>query len=65
MGESCGWKSGKKTLMDYMLITKRMIGRVKDVQVFRGEAAGIMPDHFLVEAKVIVAKKWGNRVELN
>ena len=51
----------ERALMDYVLIAKRMIGRVKDVHVFRGVAAG-MSDHFLVEAKVIVAKEWGNRV---
>ena len=44
--------------MDYLLITKRMVGRLKDVHVFRGVAAG-MSDHFLVEAEV-VAKEWGN-----
>ena len=33
-----------------------MVGRLKDVHVFRGVAAG-MSDHFLVEAK-----EWGNRV---
>ncbi|KAK7068695.1 hypothetical protein SK128_024051 [Halocaridina rubra] len=38
-----------------------MIGRVKDVHAFRGVAAG-MSDHFLVEAKVVVANEWGNRV---
>ena len=38
-----------------VLITKRMVGRLKDVQVFRGVAAG-MSDHFSVEAKVVVAK---------
>ena len=35
--------------------------RLKDVHVFRGVAAG-MSDHFLVEAKVVVVKEWGNRV---
>ena len=39
-----------------MLITKRMVGRMKDVHVFRGVAAS-MSDHILVEAK-----EWGNRV---
>ena len=48
-------------LMDYVLITKRVVGRLKDVHVFRGVAAG-MSDHFLVEAEVVVAKAWGNRV---
>ena len=36
-----------------------MVGRLKDVHVFRGVAAG-MSDHFLVEAKVVVVKEWGN-----
>ena len=47
--------------MDYVLITKRMVGILKDVHMFRGVAAGTS-DHFLVEAKVVVAKEWGNRV---
>ena len=47
--------------MDYVLTAKRMIGRVKDVHVFRGVTAGIS-DHFLVEANVVVAKEWGSRV---
>ena len=45
----------KRALMDYVLITKRMVGRLKDVHVFRGVADG-MSDHILVEAKVVVAK---------
>ena len=48
----------ERALMDYVLI-KRMIGRLKDVHVFRGVAAG-MSDHFLVEAEVVVAKELGN-----
>ena len=51
----------ERALMDYVLITKRMVGRLKDVHVFRGVDAG-MSDHFLIEAKVVVAKEWGNRV---
>ena len=43
------------------MITKRMVGRLKDVHVFRGVAAS-MSDHFLVEEEVVVAKEWGNRV---
>ena len=47
----------ERTLMDYVLITKRMVvGRLKDVHVFRGVATG-MSDHFLVEAEVVVAKE--------
>ena len=51
----------ERALMDYVLITKRMVGRLKGVHVFRGVAAGMF-DHFLVEAEVVVAKEWGNRV---
>ena len=51
----------ERALMDYVLITKRMIGRVKDVHVFRGVAGGIS-DHFLVETKMIVAKEWRTRI---
>ena len=51
----------ERALMDYVLITKRMVGRLKDVLVFRGVAAG-MSDHILIEAKVVVAKERGNRV---
>ena len=51
----------ERALMDNVLITKRMVGRLKDVHVFRGVAAS-MSDHFLVEAKVVVEKDWGNRV---
>ena len=50
----------ERALMDYVLITKRMVGRLKDVHVFRGVAAG-MSDHFLVEAEEVVAKEWGDR----
>ena len=39
----------ERALMDYVLITKRMVGGLKDVHVFRGVAAG-MSDHVLVEA---------------
>ena len=46
----------ERALMDYVLIARRVIGRLKDVHVFRGMAAG-MSDHFLVEAKLIVAKE--------
>ena len=50
----------EKALMDYVLIERRMVGRLKDVHVYRGEAAG-MSDHFLVEARVLVAKEWCSR----
>ena len=41
----------ERALMDYLLI-KRMVGRLKDVHMLRGVAAGMF-DHFLVEAKVV------------
>ena len=53
----------EKALMDYILIIQRMTGRVKDVHVFRGVAAG-MSDHFLVKARLIVAKEWERELEL-
>ena len=43
----CTWISGANgsvtegALMDYALTTKRMVGRLKDVHVFRGVAAGM------------------------
>ena len=46
-----------RALMDYVLVSRRELGRLKDVHVWRGEAAGVS-DHFLVEAKVEVAKDW-------
>ena len=52
----------ERALMDYVLIEKRMIGRLKDVHVYRGVAAGIS-DHYLVEARVVVAKEWRSRVQ--
>ena len=46
--------------MDYVVIERKLFGRLKDVHVFRGEAGGIS-DHFLVEAKMEVAKGWKSR----
>ena len=57
------WQNGsviERALLDYVLLTKRMVGRLKDVHVFRGVAAG-MSDHFLVEAKVVVVTEWGKQ----
>ena len=44
-------KSVRKSINNHVLITKKMLGRLKDVQVFRGLAAGVSA-HFFVEAKV-------------
>ena len=38
-------------LMDYVLIPKRMRGRLLDVKVCREEGGG-MSDHFLLEARI-------------
>ncbi|WP_435316566.1 hypothetical protein, partial [Klebsiella pneumoniae] len=43
--------------MDYVLIRRSLVGRLKDVHVYRGAAAGLS-DHFLVEMKLVVAKVW-------
>ena len=51
----------EKALMDYVLIARSMVGRLKDVHVYRGMTAG-MSDHFLVEGKIVVAKEWGKKI---
>ena len=38
-----------KALVDYVLLPRRMLGRLLDVKVRRGEGGGVS-DHFLVEA---------------
>ena len=40
-----------KALMDYVLLPRRMLGRLLDVKVWRGEG-GRLYDHFLVEARL-------------
>ena len=40
-----------KALMDYVLLPRRMLGRLLDVKVWRGEE-GRLSDHFLVEARL-------------
>ena len=55
-----GGRVVERALMDCVLVTKRMIGRLKDVHVFRGMGAG-MTDHFLVKTKLVVAKEWGKQ----
>ena len=46
-----------RAMMDYVLMKKKMIGRVLDVHVFRGEGTG-MSDHFMVKTSVRVAERW-------
>ena len=40
----------ERALMDYVLLPKRMLLRLLDVIVWRGEGGG-MSDHFFVEAR--------------
>ncbi|XP_076031278.1 uncharacterized protein LOC143019503 [Oratosquilla oratoria] len=49
-----------RALMDYVVVNRIMIGRVKDVHVLRGEGGGIS-DHFLVEGKLRVEDRWRRR----
>ena len=37
-----------KALMDYVLLPRRMLGRLLDVKVWRGEGGGLS-DYFLVD----------------
>ncbi len=39
----------EKALMDYVVVSERVNGRVLDVNVLRGESGG-MSDHYLVES---------------
>ena len=43
--------------MDYVLLPRRMLGRLLDVKVWRGEGGG-MSDHFLVEALLKFVGGW-------
>ena len=46
-----------KALMDYVLLPRRMLGRLLDVKVWRGEDEG-MSDHFLVEGRLKLVGGW-------
>ena len=46
-----------RTLMDYVLLPKRMLGSLLDVKVWRGECGG-MSDHCLVEAQPKLVGGW-------
>ena len=48
----------ERALMDYVIVSKKSIGRLMDVHVYRGEAGGIS-DHFLVQARLRVEKGGG------
>ena len=47
----------ERALMDYVLVQRKVSGRILDVNVFRGES-GDISDHFLVEGKLRVVGKW-------
>ena len=53
MVENSRRKGGRQgiNLMDYVLLPRRMLGRLLDVKVWRREGGG-MSDHFLVEARL-------------
>ena len=46
-----------KASLDYVLLPKRMLGRLLDVKVLRGEGGG-MSDHFFVEARLKLVGGW-------
>ena len=46
-----------KALMDYVLLPRRMLGRLLDVKVWRGEGGGLSY-HFLVEARLKLVSGW-------
>ena len=46
-----------RALMDYVLLPKRMLGRLLDVKVFRIEGGGVF-DHFLVEVRPKLVGGW-------
>merc|ERR1712035_110384 len=46
--------------MGSVVVSKRVRGRVMDVNVLRGETGG-MSDHFLVEGRLRVAGRWSHR----
>ena len=51
----------ERAMMDVVLILRRVVGRLLDVRVLRGEGGG-MSDHLLVEGKLRVEPRWkGNK----
>ena len=49
--------------MDYLLLPKRILGRLLDVNVLRGEGGG-MSDHLLVEARLKLMGGWRSAVRM-
>ena len=52
-----GGREVDRAFIDYVLLPKRMPGRLLDVKVWRGEG-GVMSDHFLVEARLKLEGGW-------
>ncbi len=50
----------EKAVMDYVVVSKRVNGRVLDVNVLRGESGG-MSDHYLVESLLRIDGMWNKR----
>ena len=51
-----------KALMDYMLLPRRMLGRLLDVKVWR--EGGRLSDHFLMEARLKLVGGWRSDVRM-
>ena len=51
----------ERSLINFVLISRRMEGRLLDVRVLRGEAGG-MSEHLLIEGRMRVEQRWtGNK----
>ena len=48
-----------KALMDYVLLPRRMLGRLLDMRVWRREGGGLS-DYFLLEARLKLVGGWGS-----
>ena len=57
MVENGGRKGLDKALIDFVLLPRRMLERLLNVKVWRGEEGGLS-DHFLVEAWLILLGGW-------
>lgn len=52
-----------RALMDYVIVSKKGRDRLLDVRVLRGEGGG-MSDHFLVEGRLRVGRRWVRRLNV-
>jgi len=46
-----------RAMMDYVVVSRKVIGNLLDVRVLRGEGGG-MSDHYLVEGKLRAGIRW-------